>query len=775
MFKKNMKKGLSVLLSLAMVVTSVTINGKKADAADSTKATVAFADGATFTKVEKTVSSGTLAGTLTLVDGEEYDENKLSVAVKEVDWSTGNAQPGEEVDTITAAVIAADENDAKGLTINVNATKNVVAGSYMVVVGYEDSEGNVATDTATIYYSEEFKITLTGASVKETATSVTVEGEIKTLDKDGGEAAYAPEDGDPEVKLSFDGGAAEAVTVDRGTFEKEYTLSDIQAGDVKSVTATITGKNDVEYSASTKVRVTPAEGYFFSFNSGSKDWNTSGKGYHELGGALDMSEAVAKYNVDATENQNFELTLKNTAGNFAFLAISFLDYTDGNGDECGKVSAFNDKCTIDLTKVKDVVLKVGDEVIAIPDGVESVVTDEDGFRIDIYNQYAQTSEGEHAFFTKEANPDGLTKAGNVNIKFTVEPGFLTVKNTGGSEGGNQGGTTTVDATSATVTAVTMTEPANKNVVVTASSAAVTAAAVLKLDGKELGQIATQGVVVVTTAAGVKVDISTKAAVATKGATTATFAALFTVPANAATGSYPVYVKVATKGAVATTVGGVVGTLTINAATATVVDIPVEPPVVGNGTKSIKLAVNKATIGVKEKINVKITTKKTAAAPAAKKVTISKNSKKAVATAKVSGKKLVITGKKAGKTVITVKSGKKTAKITVTVKKAPKKVSLKDGKKAAKKTVSLSAKTKKKAVSKTYTIVLPKNTASYDYTIKKSGKKAIIKKVALKRSKAGVTNKVVVTVKKGAKGSAKVVLVSKANKKAKATIKVKATK
>ena len=254
--------------------------------------------------------------------------------------------------------------------------------------------------------------------------------------------------------------------------------------------------------------------------------------------------------------------------------------------------------------------------------------------------------------------------------------------------------TTADA--ATVTAVTMTEPANKNVVVTASSAAVTAAAVLKLDGKELGQIATQGVVVVTTAAGVKVDVSTKAAVATKGATTATFAALFTVPAHAATGSYPVYVKVATKGAAATTVGGVVGTLTINAATAAVVE---EPPVVdvpGKATKSIKLAVKKATIGVKEKINVKVTTKKTAAATAAKKVTVSKNSKKAVATAKISGKKLVITGKKAGKTVITVKSGKKTAKITVTVKKAPKKVGLKDGNTAAKKTGSRSAKRTKTA-------------------------------------------------------------------------------
>lgn len=324
---------------------------------------------------------------------------------------------------------------------------------------------------------------------------------------------------------------------------------------------------------------------------------------------------------------------------------------------------------------------------------------------------------------------------------------------------------------ANVTKVIMAEPEDKNVVVTASSAAVTAAAVLRVDGTNLGLVtAKNGVTAVTTAAGVKVDVSTSPAVAAT-ASSATLAAVVTVPANAATGVYPIHVKVATNSAAATTFESV-GTLTIKEATQAAATVPEEPVV--KATKSIKLAVKKAEIGVKETLNVKVTVKKTASASAAKKVSVSKNSKKKVASAVIKGKKLVIKGKKAGTTKITVKSGKKTAVVTVTVKKAPKSVSLKDGKRVSKK-LSLIANTKKKAVKKTYTIVLPKKSASYGYSVKTSGKKAVVKSVTFMQNKKGVTNKVVVTLKKGAKGNANIVLTSNANKKAKASIKVTAVK
>ena len=773
MFKKNMKKGLSVLLSLAMVVTSATVNGKSAAAATSEKVTVALED--IGTQATGATSVG-VKGTVAAIEGVEgVDVDTCTAAITLTD------EDGTEV-TVTDgnAPSIADGKIETALTVDASALEN--GKTYTVKVEVTDDDSNTAEAET------EFAVATYGGWIEGWNKEIpfgkdTVEVEV-TINKLGDESAE-PNGKVELVSEKFEAATEGELTVVEGTAKFEVKAKEGTAG-LESENVQIKFTDDKGVSSTFlagSIKNCAKEGIIVEYaGNETSDW----------GDATNYTDVITKLDEDA--EVSFTVDIK------APHSCDYLDIKPANAiglkeTESGVASGVGN---YDFTNLKDAITDIvvktsvdGEEWTTVtPQESFGVIFPDDckwkGIRINLMNEYNDAATNYFAdkipagklqisFKVKVADLNDPIKNG-YDAEMTqekldeIKAAYNASKNPT-PENPVEGGTTTADA--ATVTAVTMTEPANKNVVVTASSAAVTAAAVLKLDGTELGLVAAKDVTVVTTAAGVKVDVSTKAAVATKGATTATFAAVITVPANAATGVYPVNVKVATKGATATFAS--VGTLTINAATAAVVE---EPPVVdvpGKATKSIKLAVNKATIGVKEKINVKVTTKKTAAATAAKKVTISKNSKKAVATAKISGKKLVITGKKAGKTVITVKSGKKTAKITVTVKKAPKKVSLKDGKKAAKKTVSLSAKTKKKAVSKTYTIVLPKNTASYGYTVKKSGKKAIIKKVAFKQSKAGVTNKVVVTVKKGAKGSAKVVLVSKANKKAKATIKVKATK
>lgn len=829
MFKKNMKKGLSVLLALAMVVTSVTVSGKPAKAeTEPSFATVTTAkpkvDGTRF--VDSAMDSQTL-----VISGE--------VSVTEAGTEAG-AEVDEENGVVGYAVYYTPDNfatwlnpseegfaDGKGkMEIEKETTSDgdkytytkeislapwkeggCGAGQYFIdVYYYEDENAYQAgiesaasakdgNGTFTILAGAAWTLNGLAGGTKTVAygtRTATVTGELAL------NAAVASESGAYSGEITakvLEGGVAtnaaitfDTITADDGEFTVKMNIGETVAQDTKLTVELTAGTNKTSFD----LYITPEKAYKVTFNGSDYYFDKTEDGEFKV----EVENYFANCFDESGNLKDAGMGISNAPGAlFGNDYVSFYDCNDAEAKlttEQFKAIVKNAKVTIDFAGdilTDKVYIDGTKEYNMNPEGDEEEFSVASQCQITFFNPYNPAIgllgfRGADTYSAPTKANLGLTdeeveglKTAKVIFSFDMKKSADKTSEgtdpTDPTDPSNQkDGDTTTEATSATVTAVTMTEPANTNVVVTASSEAVTATAVLKLDGQEIGLVATNDVTVVTTAAGVQVAVSTKAAVATKGATTATFEAVITVPANAATGVYPVNVKVATKGA--TTTFASVGTLTIDAA-ATAGGTPEEPPVAGKATKSIKLAVNKATIGVKEKLSVKITTKKTAAATAAKKVSISKNSKKAVATAKLSGKKLVITGKKAGKTTITVKSGKKTAKITVTVKKAPKKVSLKDGKKAAKKTVSLSAKTKKKAVSKTYTIVLPKNTASYDYTIKKSGKKAIIKKVALKQSKAGVTNKVVVTVKKGAKGSAKVVLVSKANKKAKATIKIKATK
>ena len=73
-FTKGMKKGLSVLLSLAMVVTSVSINGKTADAAANDLTVTA-------TNTAEKLADNKVAVTVTVEDGADLAAEELSVSV----------------------------------------------------------------------------------------------------------------------------------------------------------------------------------------------------------------------------------------------------------------------------------------------------------------------------------------------------------------------------------------------------------------------------------------------------------------------------------------------------------------------------------------------------------------------------------------------------------------------------------------------------------------------------------------------------------------------
>ena len=137
-------------------------------------------------------------------------------------------------------------------------------------------------------------------------------------------------------------------------------------------------------------------------------------------------------------------------------------------------------------------------------------------------------------------------------------------------------------------------------------------------------------------------------------------------------------------------------------TALFTENPAPNPDVKPDAASVKLSAKKLTMGVKEKVTLKATV---LPAKADQKVTFTSSNKK-VASVNAAGK---ITGKKAGKAKITVKTanGKKSTCV-VTVKKAPKKISVKPKKKTLKVGKSLKLK-----------VVLPQKTASYKRTFKSS--------------------------------------------------------
>ena len=167
MFKKNMKKGLSVLLSLAMVVTSVTINGKKADAADgvSDLAVVAFDETAPIL-IEKTAGTGDLTGKISVVEGktETLADDKLEVKLYEGKWdNTANGfvadlekESTEAVSVGTASVT--DDGDDKAFTVTVTVTDEAKSGAYVAVAEYTDTAEEIATASKVFYVEPEYKV-----------------------------------------------------------------------------------------------------------------------------------------------------------------------------------------------------------------------------------------------------------------------------------------------------------------------------------------------------------------------------------------------------------------------------------------------------------------------------------------------------------------------------------------------------------------------------------------------------------------------------------------
>ncbi len=156
--------------------------------------------------------------------------------------------------------------------------------------------------------------------------------------------------------------------------------------------------------------------------------------------------------------------------------------------------------------------------------------------------------------------------------------------------------------------------------------------------------------------------------------------------------------------------------------------------------------SKLTVGVKEKIKIK------GIVPKGKKATY-KSSKKKIAAV---NKKGVITAKKTGKAVITVKYGKNKKKITVTVKKAPKKLKLAKKKVTVKRgkstTVKYSIKPSK-AASYTINVKNAKALKKAKLTVKKASGNAVSVKVAAKAKKK--TYKVTVATYNGKKAILKV--------------------
>ena len=339
---------------------------------------------------------------------------------------------------------------------------------------------------------------------------------------------------------------------------------------------------------------------------------------------------------------------------------------------------------------------------------------------------------------------------------------------------------TEPAVSATVHKVTMSE-SQLTFVQPDEAQTVTAEAVLALEGDRLDLLEADKFAVAATVAGIQVAVTSGTAfTSTMPAMTkaASYTAIVTVSEEVPAGVHTLVASVVTSGAYV--LAEPVGTVTIEPRPESEPEQEPEPPKYP-GTKSIAIEITKATIGKTETAEFYVAATKTAGASEPKPIKIAKNSKKKIASASISGRVLIVKGRKVGKTKITVKSGNKKASITVTVKKAPSKVSLKDGKKKAKRKVSWKAvlpdnsdsrqkkNTKVKSVTKTYKIVLPKNTASYGYTAKKTGKKAATKKVKVAFNRKKKTVKV--TVKKGAAGKVKIVVSANANKKAQAVIQV----
>lgn len=728
-FTKGMKKGLSVLLSLAMVVTSVSVNGKTADA-EAGDLTVTVTGKA----AEKV--AGSLEVSVAVEEGTSLVADNLTVSVvkmKDATTEDGNA------DGFTATKEVNSEDETK-FDVALAVAGTVAAGQYKVKAEYGSKKGE-----AVFNILPQYSVTLektkdgndvTAVAVDTTAEKVTVKGTVTKWD--GGQVTGS----DIELIGSDQMTVPTTITVDDGEFEADVALKDLEENDFMYVTAKV---KDTDYSDTVYVRVKQASGVYAVMNYCNDGWWDGSWGPDKILGYLNGTPAqnAAKMQSlikDITKAGTYTIEVT-TENNFYQVAlIDFKDAATGSNKE-EYLKAFVDKITIDEVKLDDEAVEKDEACVT------GVFFGDDGFRLSIINR----TNDEDSYCENNAK---MPTAKKLSVKFTVAEDLVKPEGSGTTTTTNEAITTTGGAVAASVTGITM---APKAITATAG-AATTKAAVLTVSGSALNLLAVNNVTVsAVSTSGITVALTTKAAV-TATAAAATFDAVVTVPASCATGDY---VLVASAGAVTASVA----TVSVIAAEAPVEeDVHTTKLVVktANGT-------NKVTMGVGETAKIKVNKKPAKSVDAV----TAKSAKAKVVKASMKGKNLVLKAKKVGKAKVTLTSGTVTKKITVTVMKAPKKLTLKDGKKAAKKTVKLNAKTKKN-VTKKYKVVLPKKTASYGYTTKISGKKAVIKKAAVTTNKKGVQT-LVVTVKKKSKGSAKIVVTSAANKKAKATVKVKASK
>lgn len=742
-FTKGMKKGLSVLLSLAMVVTSVSINGKTADAA-ANDLTVTAANTA-----EK-LADNKVAVTVEVEEGADLTADELAVSVVKLKAGDNNTMVEDgDAAGITVGTPTVNDEDNTKFDVELTVANTVATGDYRVKASYTKTGESDATEgTADFKVLPEYTIAITDGTKNVTVddTEVTFGGTVKKWDN-------AKVEGTDVVTLSTDAEGItlpETVTVEDGEFSFTATLEGLKEVTAPVITATV---KDTDYSADATVAVVPKKGVIASLVHVSSTWYPAYWGFPQATSEKNVA-------VDATKAGEYTLSLETTNwGTMAF--VQFKDVNDDNRDFSESVNDVVIKSVkVDGQEVEQTAASKEYQEGDKDSDVAAVISTNEGFRINLFNAYWVNEKSNYFAVKPNGNDvaldDDTMASKSLEITFEVKKDFVA------SEEGGEGGEGTVTtpgavATAAAVTGITMAP----NAITATAGAVTTKAAVLTVSGSALDLLTVNNVTVsAVSTSGITVALPTKAAV-TATAAAVTFEAVVTVPATCATGDY---VLVASAGAV-------------TASVATVSVIAEEAPVVDD-VHTTKLTVTtatgtkKVTMGKGETVKLKVTKKPAKSVDA---VTVKSAKPKYVkASMNATGKKVVLKAKKVGTAKVTLTSGTITTKLTITVMKAPKKVTLKDGKKAAKKTVQLNAKTKKKAVKKTYKVILPKKTASYAYTIKKSGKKAIIKNAVIKTTKKGV-QKLVVTVKKNKKGSAKVVVTSAANKKAKATVKIKATK
>lgn len=799
MFKKNMKKGLSVLLSLAMVVTSVTVSGKTAAAEE--EAAQAWA-----TTTEISVVGGQyvvtdsfedteikISGTITVADegvvDTENDKVFYQVFVEKDGYSTpGELRDAEDPESIVPGTGGKGVIDIEGDAENgYTYTKTLsiadwtpVDGNYFVDVYFQqpDDEGNLQNvsnkegASFVVYSPAKWDIALNGDKAVPFGTEkTTVDGTFMKYTKTG-LTGYT---GEITAETETEGITFDAIEAEDGEFTVGINIADtVEQDTAATVTLTADGA-ETEFG----VYVCPEKAYRI----------TDGAWGHE-------GTSTGDYYLDKTKDNEFSIEKENYfAKLFADGELKDAAASVFGNDYFAFYDVNNESATLTPVEFKEIVKNVKATIDFADENLEDVVitdgtyeynpntddcTDEtkvevSKWQLTMFNPWndklglvAYRGEAEYSAPTAEAL--GLSEAQIAGLETATLVYSFDVAKTEDADGGNggNGGNGNEEnkddnkkeevketARTATVTAIGM----NPNVITTTVGAVTTAAAVLTATGTSLDMLATKDIKVeAVSTSGITVALATKAAVTSKAAA-ATFEAIVTVPAKCATGEYAIVASTAT-------IKATVATVKVIEAAASQ-EPTVEPVKTTKLTIKTANGTNKLTMGVGE--TAKIAVKKK---PAASEDAVTAASSKAkVVKAKVNAAgKLILKAKKVGKAKVTVTSGDVSKKITVTVMKAPKKLALKDGKKAAKKTVKLAANTKKKAVKKSYKIVLPKKSASYAYTIKKTDKKKVVKSAVVKTNKKGVQT-LVVTVKKKAKGNAKIVITSAANKKAKATVKV----